>query len=92
MPVASTLSCHHTALRLYGVTCTACVQPLRGEECRCHNVQSIGLVLSVAVYSIGRIMLSMMALSLYTPTTASTGTVLSISPMRVSEAWRLTPV
>ncbi|MBR6063369.1 MAG: hypothetical protein IKP54_04360 [Bacteroidales bacterium] len=30
MPVASTLSSHHTALRLYGVNCTACVQPLRG--------------------------------------------------------------
>ena len=23
---------HHTALRLYGVNCTACVSPLRGDE------------------------------------------------------------
>lgn len=29
---------------------------------------------------------------LYTFTIPSMGTVLSISPMRVSEAWRLTPV
>jgi hypothetical protein len=29
---------------------------------------------------------------LYSLTTAFTGTVLSMSPMRVSEAWRLTPV
>jgi hypothetical protein len=31
-------------------------------------------------------MLSIKAIPFYTPTTASTGTVLSISPMRVSEA------
>jgi len=29
---------------------------------------------------------------LYIPTIASTGTVLSISPMREDAAWRLTPV
>ena len=30
MPVALAVVHHHTALRLYGVNCTACVQPLRG--------------------------------------------------------------
>ena len=45
MPIVRVHRHHHTALRLYGVHCTACVKPLRG----CWPTLSCGLHIQLVI-------------------------------------------